>query len=186
MSAALHRVNQATALFVVCVLCSSCGDPHVAHLLIGRGRAINIWAEASWEINRGIYYEVRDGDRVVTRKTFFEADDGKARHTYTVVFAERHQLVGVVEDGRLIIIQDFQAGESWPRLRDDEISYSPDVVAKWRAVFKRLRAENADLRVPYFENDSSNKAASGNGAVVLLFEVARRGRAVPEPIRSAK
>ena len=146
MNAIQRIVSKIAGIFAVCVVCSSCNDAHVAHLSVGRGRAIDIWAEASWEINRGIYYQARDGDRVITRKTFFDADDGGTRHTYTLVSAERQELVGIVENGELVIIQDFQTGESWPRLRDDEVSYDPAVQAKWRATFKRLKAENAALR----------------------------------------
>lgn len=120
---------------------------------------VDIWAEGWRECSRGIYYEVREADKVVTRKTFFETDDGNTRHTYTIISAEQQNLIGVLEGSDLVIIQDFRTRETWPRLNDNELSYDPAVKAKWRDTFKRLKAENPKLQLPAdLEEEASNHA----------------------------
>lgn len=45
----------------------------------------------------------------------------------------------------IFIVLDMESGESWPRLRNDEVSYSPAVKAKWRDRYIILAATNANL-----------------------------------------
>lgn len=142
----IYVVRLIASLLVVCTVCCSCNGSCLAHLSAGHNRVIDVRAAVNWEVSRGFYYEVRDAGRVITPKTFFEYDDGSAKHSYSLVFAERQELVGVVENGVLVIIQDFQSGESWPRLRDDEVFSDPAVKAKWMNVFKRLKAENPRIQ----------------------------------------
>ncbi|MGB8703208.1 MAG: hypothetical protein WCD18_27630, partial [Thermosynechococcaceae cyanobacterium] len=135
-------------------LCSS--RESIAELDVQSQRTVIIMAGRCWEISRPIYYEVREAGRLVTPTTYISGDSGNEAHAYKVVYAESGALVGVIETTRaqpeLVLIQDFKSGESWPRLRDNEVSYEEPVQRKWKDIFERLRRENLQIPTPdYFK-----------------------------------
>jgi hypothetical protein len=130
---------------------------HVATLDCGDGRLILITAATAWEVAQPLYYRVVvNGETVVPKVYFTNAPNDGSRYQFDVVKAESGNLVGVVESGEsgdpeLVILHDFVAGGSWPRLRDDEGSYLPSGQSKWQDYFDRLRRENPTLqRSKYF------------------------------------
>jgi hypothetical protein len=159
-SSMIANLHSLSFVCFVCIYCSSCGDPRLASFAVDHGQTIEITAQSSWEINRAIFYEVRDSaGKVITPRTFFSTDNGDDQHHYVAVFAEHQQLVGILEthaDGRdLIIMQDLRTGDSWPRGKDDEVSYGPDASARGRALFNRLKIQNPDLPRPDCLRDNS-------------------------------
>ena len=69
---------------------------------------------------------MKENGKVVTPLSAMTFDSGSDEHRYAVLSARGGSLVGVVDTTQtpheLVILHDFGAGESWPRLRDDEVS----------------------------------------------------------------
>ena len=109
-------------------------------------------AGVCWEVSRPIYYEITEDGRILVPKTYINGDGGHDEHQYMAIFAEGGSLVGVVETTGgtrvLVVIQDFKTGESWPRVKDDEVSYEEKVVRRHQNLFDRLRKENPALQKP--------------------------------------
>lgn len=128
---------------------------NIATLDIGNQRRIVLTAEVCFENDsRPIYYEVSEAGRVVAPTTYIGSDNGNESHTYTTFYAERESLVAVLETSatppQIVIMQDFNSGESWPRLRDNEIATQEFVKQKWQRIFERLRRENSQLPKPEY------------------------------------
>ena len=127
----------------------------VATLDCGDGRKIIITAESFWDMSQAVFYRVEaDGTIVVPTTEFTRTSDGDTEHLrYHLVRAENDTLVGVVmkypsDEATVVILHDFAKGESWPRLRGDEVSYMPSVQSKWQDYFDRLQRENPGVSTP--------------------------------------
>ena len=134
----------------------ACDPVPISELVVGNGRTIEITAQSCWEISRSVYYEVKENGNVVTPLCAMTFDSGSDRHRYAMLSARGGSLVGVVDTSQtpheLVILHDFGSGESWPRLRDFEVSYDDAVRKKWRGLFDQLKSENPELNRPkYFE-----------------------------------
>lgn len=134
----------------------ACDPVPISALVVGKGRTIEITAQSCWEISRSVYYEVKENGKVVTPLYVITFDSGSDEHRYAIVSAKGGSLIGVVDTTQtpheLVILHDFRSGESWPRLRDDEVSYDEAVRKKWRDLFDQLQGENPQLHRPkYFE-----------------------------------
>ena len=134
----------------------ACDSVPISTLVVGKDRTIEITAQSCWEISRSVYYEVKENGRVVTPLYSMTFDSGSDEHRYAILTARGGSLVGVVDTTQtpheLVILHDFRSGESWPRLRDDEVSYDAAVRKKWRDLFDQLQSENPELKRPeYFE-----------------------------------
>ena len=77
-----------------------------------------VYADRSWEVSQGFYYEIREQRRVVTPRTAIAwitpAGQGPQ---FRVLEAEKGELIGVLEAGRpeeILVLHDFRSGESWP------------------------------------------------------------------------
>jgi hypothetical protein len=130
---------------------------NIGTLDVRNQRSIVLTAEVCFENDsRPIYYEVSEAGRVVTPTTYIGSDNGNESHTYTTFYAERESLVAVLETSaappHIVIMQDFNSGESWPRLRDNEVDTQEFVKQKWQGIFERLRRENPQLPKPEYLN----------------------------------
>jgi hypothetical protein len=128
----------------------------IAELAVGKARTIEITAQSCWEISRSIYYEVKENGNVVTPLYAMSFDSGSDEHRYAILRANGGSLVGVVDTTKtpneLVILHDFGSGQSWPRLRNNEVSYDEAVRKKWRDLFDELKSENPELNRPeYFQ-----------------------------------
>ena len=133
-----------------------CDPEPISVLVVGKGRTIEITGQSCWEISRSVYYEVKENGKVVTPLYAMTSDSGSDEHRYEILSARGGSLIGVVDTTQtpheLVILHDFGSGESWPRLRDDEVSYDEAVRKKWRDLFDQLQSENPKLSRPkYFE-----------------------------------
>ena len=129
----------------------------IATLEVHNQRHIIFTADNCFENDsRPIYYEVKESGRVVTPTTYIGNDNGAQPHTYTSFFAEGESLVAVLETtatpAEIVIMQDFNSGESWPRLRENEVAREEFVKRKWQGVYERLRRENPQLPEPEYLN----------------------------------
>ena len=126
-------------------------DDTLAQLYAGTGRLIIISAERCWEVGRGIHYEVREQDVVISPESLIDTDSGE-RHHYTTVYAENETLVGVLDTTvtppKIVVIYDFKSRDTWPRARDDESSYGDAYEQQSRDLFSRLKLENPELVIP--------------------------------------
>lgn len=125
----------------------------IATLDVHNQRRIIFTADVCFENDsRPIYYQVWESGRMVTPTTFVHNDDGAARHTFATFYAEGGSLVAVLDTTvgvpELVVMEDFAAGESWPRLRDNEVATDKVVKQKWQRIFERLQRENPQLRKP--------------------------------------
>jgi hypothetical protein len=122
---------------------------------------VSFWTEEEFDSPGPIlYYRIMEEGRVVVPKTYL------ANHRDNVPFPMQKY---ATSDGKLLavtydlpyarsslVIYDTVSKESWPRLRDDEVSYTPNVKTKWQDRYARLKREHANLvEESYFtEKDS--------------------------------
>jgi hypothetical protein len=146
------------------LLCSSCSvaskivehlcqqDDEIARLDVRQGREVLLSAGVCWEISRPIYYEVRENGKIVVPKSYMDGDSGSEEHHYEAIFSEGGSLVGVLDttNGKrtLVVMQNFRTGDSWPRVKDWEVSYEEHVVRRNLDLFDRLRKDNPSLERP--------------------------------------
>jgi hypothetical protein len=139
---------------------------------IGGGRILRVWsiADSEWfEPNPlMVYYRVDLRGKELVHRTFLEHDDG-GEYQFKVAFADGGRLACVYEINRgkdcgyYLLMFDASTGESWPRLREDEADWMPEVMEKWGKRYRRLKAENPELPTPpRFNNDYDNPATPGD------------------------
>ena len=129
-----------------CIEISFEGRGPIATLEAGEGKKIFIFAESEWEVSRGILYEVRTLEGVQVKRTLFMFawPDDVNRLGFKLVRADGSDLVGVVENRdpkKLLIIHDFQTGESWCAHRGFK---DPAFRALGERLLKRLTEEIQD------------------------------------------
>ncbi len=111
-----------------------------------------VTADSCGENARPIYYETREAGRVVTPATYNGNDSRDDSYEYTIFYAEDESLVAVLETTatpqKIVIMQDFKSGESWPRFPVNEMGREELVKQKWKGVFERLQRENPQLTKP--------------------------------------
>jgi hypothetical protein len=149
----------AVALIAVIATCSVrfvFGSKHrITTVDLGNDHFVRIWTEypswSDWDPDiayPAIYYEITQYDKAVVPKTWLGLDFG---YTYDIetAFAEDGALACVYDAtlwGKgLFIIFDATSGESWPRLSEYEVSYTPAVRRKWVDRYNRLMLENPSL-----------------------------------------
>jgi len=112
-----------------------------------------IFEEYDWDPGRGIYVEAFESGRTIVPVTFLFADHQDESYEFLAVSANEGQLLGVAvrEEGsfRLEFLYDCESKESWPRLRMDEVSYAPEVKAKWGPRFRAVATKHPGLELPY-------------------------------------
>jgi hypothetical protein len=123
---------------------------------LSHGYSIKVWKESlgllgDWDPDipyASIYYQIEKQGDIAVPKTYLHLDFDYT-FDFKVVFAESNALACLYDtklwtEG-LYIIWDQGSGESWPRLRDDEVSYEPSVQQKWADRYTRLKRENPIL-----------------------------------------
>jgi hypothetical protein len=87
---------------------------------------------------------------------------GFEEHQYEAIFGEGGSLVGILDttNGKrtLVVMQDFRTGDTWPRVKDYEVSYEEHVVRRNLDLFDRLRKENPSLERPEELGDLTHTA----------------------------
>lgn len=136
--------------------------PRFIHRLdIGDGRTLTIWSIRrdtllNFDTDPNplmVYYRMDAGGRELVPTTFREHDDNGS-YEFRVVSADGGRLVGVYEASRaadnhsMLLMYDADSGESWPRVRDDETTQMPAVVAKWRERHRQLRVAHPEFPSP--------------------------------------
>jgi hypothetical protein len=128
----------------------------IASIDLADGYTLKLWNEnpgilGDWDPDipyPSIYYQIERKGNIAVPTTSLGLD---FHYTYDikVVFAEHNQLACVYDTKLwtkgLYVIWDKSSGESWPRLRDDEVSYRPLVQQKWQNRYTRLKLENPTL-----------------------------------------
>lgn len=132
----------------------TCSDILISELNVGINRFIKVTADSCWEVSRNLYYEVVQNSVVVSKKSRFDGDNGNNQHNYYVVYSNNKSLVGLIELvnnlPNIAAIYDFSSGESWPRLKDNELFGDYAVRRKWQNIFRELQKENFNLHAPYY------------------------------------
>ena len=104
--------------------------------------------------NRGLYYEIREGNKIVIPKTLFAIDNERKNYHFQAIYAEHKMIIGILDLSEprpaLIAIYDMNTNESWPRLHTHEESDNPQVFKKWMAIYEKLQKENPDIPIPYY------------------------------------
>jgi hypothetical protein len=108
----------------------------------------------------GLYYEIRKGRSIVVPMAlygYFDAENSEQPYKFSVIYAKNGAIAGILDvsafslsSHKLIAIYDTRINESWPRLRDDEVSHDPEVEKKWLTIFRQLRKENPAIPVPEY------------------------------------
>ncbi len=122
------------------------------------GVEVHLFIEADWEVGDLLYHTVQRDGREVVRKTYLSNHDRKDTfRTYTAASADM-SVVGLwAETADVFILYHIPSGESWPRLRDDEVSYTPEVRQKWHSRYLLLRASSHALPVPSYFQEAANE-----------------------------
>jgi hypothetical protein len=97
-----------------------------------------------------LYYRVfQDGREVVPQTYLVNHKRNVPIQVQTGASADK-SVVGLWSDTFELILYDLGSGESWPRLRDDEVSYHPTVQRKWSQRYRLLK-ESCELpHIAYF------------------------------------
>ena len=134
------------------ISCKLFPTTEIAKIDVGNARSISVHADTCWEINRGIYYEARDGEKVVIPLQRMGVRAGTAQYHFKVVFAANQSIVGVYDPtesslDELFIIINFSTGESWPKdyLSGDQLA---SLKSKALEFFRQLKKENPELPTP--------------------------------------
>jgi hypothetical protein len=101
-----------------------------------------------------VHYRVDAGARELVPTKVLGLDN-RGDYRFEVVLADGGRLACVYEvtkarkNSFLLLMYDADSGECWPGdLNDDDASHEPEVVAKWKQRFQRLKAEHPDLPAP--------------------------------------
>jgi hypothetical protein len=112
----------------------------------GAERRIIITGDPDWEISRPLHYQVVIGTHVSTAKCFFYALSPDEEAKFSVVTANKGELIGVVsEDGDVVIIHDFATGDSWPALLS--LGGGNAVESRLKAAFQCLAVQAPGLHM---------------------------------------
>jgi hypothetical protein len=99
-----------------------------------------------------LYYRIfKDGREVVPQTYLTNHSRNEPIQVQTGASADK-SVVGLwSHDAVELILYDLGSGESWPRLRDDEVSYQTAVQRKWSQRYKKLK-ETCELPpIKYFD-----------------------------------
>jgi hypothetical protein len=156
------KLATATRIVVTVALCVALGGcdfvidevlfrpETLASLDAGRQRTIVITRETWCDQACAITFEVREAGRV-RRRGYISSDDGRTRHSYSLITAEGGDLVGLVDarEKRLdpLIVLDFAAGRSSQDLPRPDASYE-EGIEYHHQLRERLRRENPQLPAP--------------------------------------
>jgi len=144
--------------------------PHtIGEYEIGSGAKVELFIRADSDVGDCLYYRVeRHGEELV--HTTYLANHERHKDLDIKLFKSSDgSLIGLHssepegEDMIVFIIVDLESGESWPRLRDDEVSYAAHVQRKWNERYSKLKMDNPTLPRPtYFgtEQDADDQAAA--------------------------
>ncbi len=113
------------------------------------GAVVHLFIQADWDVGDLLYYTITKDGAEVVRETYLTNHDrrGKLR-IYTATSADR-SVVGLWADrAELLVLYHVPSGESWPRLRDDEVPSAPEVLEKWHSRYQALRASSQSLPAP--------------------------------------
>lgn len=150
-----------TGLCIVPVLFGQ--SHHIATVDFGTHYSVRLWNEypnlKNWDpdiSSPSIYYEITRFGKIIVPKTWLGLD---FNYKYDIRYAydASKTLICVYDthlwDEGLFVIFDMRSGESWPRLRDDEVSYDPQVTQKWISRYRLLILENPDLPQHFLASD---------------------------------
>lgn len=120
------------------------------------GVQVEFLVESDWDVGDCLYYRViKDGKQVVHMTYLTNHDRNMALDITTfrdanLTVAAAHGRPPLDPNFPVLVIFDLESGESWPRLRDDEVSHDPAVKAKWQRRYASLLADNPDLPRPHY------------------------------------
>lgn len=123
----------------------------LGHYKLASGIEVTLSVRNDLDVGDVLYYAIqKDGVEVVRTTYITNHDRSDPLRVHTTASADQAVLAFWAEDTDLFILYHVPSGESWPRLRDDEVSYAPSVVAKWHARYLVVRGNNPKLPVPMY------------------------------------
>lgn len=135
----------------------------LGHYRLESGVEVRLFVEADWDVGDLMYYSIRRNGEEVVRTTYITNHDCKERLQVHTAASTDKSVVGLWADGTdVFILYHIPSRESWPQLRDDEVSYTPSVEEKWHARYLTLRRSHPELPVPSCFREAANKGASAN------------------------
>lgn len=125
----------------------------VGRYQLGSGVEVELFIEDdNDDVGDLLYYRVfKDGREVVPQTYLTNHKRNVPIQVQTGASADK-TVVGLWSNNAFeLILYDLGSGESWPRLRDDEVSYYPAVQQKWSQRYKLLK-ESCELpHIAYFD-----------------------------------
>lgn len=119
----------------------------MARISFPSGVEIIVYEDNFWELSCPVTYEIqRNGQTLVplTHLTSYldqrPGDFKSAMTTDASLYAAWPNSSSKSDDVPIIVFH-LPTGESWPRLRDDEVSYTSSVQIKWRDRLAQLKRE---------------------------------------------
>ncbi len=138
------------ALIVFCELSSFIDKYPIEIFDLGQGKSLSILTKSYWEVNRPLYFEVREGFFKVVNDgcliDFDSPDWPNDSHQYAFVFAENRSMVGVLDfrpvrfSSPLVIMCDLVSNKCWPCDTDHK---------ERENFFERLLHDNPNLSRPW-------------------------------------
>lgn len=113
------------------------------------GVVVRLFIQADWDAGDLLYYTVTKDGAEVVRETYLTNHDRKSKlRIYTATSADK-SVVGLWADtAEVLVLYHLPSGESWPRLRDNEVAHTPEVLENWYSRYQALRANSPSLPVP--------------------------------------
>ena len=143
------------ATLILCALFISCSWSHGYRVLTtlpagGQGYSIVILEDVYYDNGRRLYYEVKNGEKVVVDRRFIcsQLDTGKHSEFKTIT-AREGSLVAVFQESRpesIILLHDFASHQTWPAVLSDSESYV-ETRNRGNALLALLQQEHTNLKL---------------------------------------
>lgn len=120
------------------------------------GVEFRLLIEHDWDVGDTLLYEVRESGVEKVPKFYLCNHDRHRKLTILTASSKDGAVVGLwakenaTGDFPVFILFHLPSGESWPRLRSDEVSYDASVRAKWLERYLSLRRDSPDLPAPTY------------------------------------
>jgi len=142
-------------MLVLCALCISCAWFQRYRVLttlpVGEpGNSIVVLADIYYDNGRRLYYQVKNGDKVIVDRYFIcsQLDTGKHGNFKTIT-ARAGKLVALFQDSRpdsIIALHDFASGQTWPAVLSDSETHV-ETRNRGTALLVLLQQEHTDLKL---------------------------------------
>jgi hypothetical protein len=143
------------ATLVLCAVCISCSWFQRYRVLTTlpageQGNSIVILEDVYYDNGRRLYYQVKNGEKVVVDRHFICSQLDTDKHSnFKTITAREGNLVAVFQESRpdsIIVLHDFASHQTWPAVLSDSESYV-ETRNRGNALLALLQQEHTNLKL---------------------------------------